>query len=202
VTYGTGAAQDDRRRPSEETLRTVFQEVCKSHGAIADFRARLLALLPIATGSGVFILLGTLNNEKVLAPIGMFGFVTTLGLFLYELRGIEDCTMLRIRAAELEHDLGIAKERSVFDSGNWRRGRVWGAVDEIGAAWIIYPAVLASWAYLAGVGLQSAWSPWPSWLWPWGLAVLYVAVVGLALGLGGDFWLYRGTWRGKKKTLD
>ena len=98
---------DSEKQPTEsatakfsldkETLRLVYQEACKNHGAIADFRGKLLGLLPVASGSGVFILLGTLNNQTVLAPIGLFGVAVTLGLFVYELRGIEDCTMLRRR---------------------------------------------------------------------------------------------------------
>jgi hypothetical protein len=189
---------DSEKQPTEsatakfsldkETLRLVYQEACKNHGAIADFRGKLLGLLPVASGSGVFILLGTLNNQTVLAPIGLFGVAVTLGLFVYELRGIEDCTMLRRRAAEIELGLGIPKQESVFH--NWKRGKL-GLLDEIGASWIVYSAVLLSWAYLAGVGAQARWDPLPQPLpWPWALPIIYLVILVLALGPGRNLWPY------------
>ena len=46
--------QDLTRR--EKILLAEYQEVCKSHSGITDFRAKLLALLPIASGAGVGLL--------------------------------------------------------------------------------------------------------------------------------------------------
>ena len=68
------------------TLRVIYQETCKTHNAIADFRAKLLALLPIASGTGVFLLLGKLNggDRKLLLAVGLFGFIVTFGLFMYD----------------------------------------------------------------------------------------------------------------------
>jgi hypothetical protein len=40
------------------TEEKVFEEVCKMHAGIADFRHKLLALLPVASGAGIFLLLG------------------------------------------------------------------------------------------------------------------------------------------------
>ena len=36
---------------------TLYSGVCQSYQAIDDFRMRLLAMLPLATGTGVFLLL-------------------------------------------------------------------------------------------------------------------------------------------------
>ena len=81
------------------TLRMVYEEICKTHNGIADFRAKLLALLPIASGAGVFFLFDKLNgsDRKLLIAVGLFGAAVTFGLLMYELRGIEDCTVLRRR---------------------------------------------------------------------------------------------------------
>jgi hypothetical protein len=93
---------------SEETLRMQYSEICKSHSAITDFRAKLLALLPIASGSGIFFLL-TKRSEPIdttyLSVIGLFGFLVTLALFIYELRGIQHCKALNDLASRCEFAL-------------------------------------------------------------------------------------------------
>jgi Nickel responsive protein SCO4226-like len=173
-----------------DTVRLIYQEVCKTHASIADFRAKLLALLPLASGTGVFILLGKFNdpgNQELLAPIGLFGIAVTLGLFMYELRGIEDCTMLRSRAKNLEKQLGVSADKAQF--GRWPAGKL-GLVDEIGAGWVVYLAVLASWSYVAGTGFDKGSGGWP---WYWMLGLAYLAVLLLALNpWARKIWMYRG----------
>lgn len=71
---------DDKK----EALRTAYQEVCRSYHAIADFRAKLLGLLPLASGTGIYLL--AKGDTNYLVPLGIFGFVVTLGLFVYEIR--------------------------------------------------------------------------------------------------------------------
>jgi hypothetical protein len=138
----------------------------------------------------VFILLGKFDdpdNQKLLAPIGLFGIAVTLGLFMYELRGIEDCTMLRSRAKSIEEQLGVPVDQTQF--GSWPAGKL-GLVDEIGAGWIIYLAVLASWTYVAGTGFDKGSGGWP---WYWVLGIVYLTVLLLALNpWGRKTWMYRG----------
>ena len=38
-----------------ENVRTVYREPCTSYRAIDDFRMKLLGLLPLATGAGIFL---------------------------------------------------------------------------------------------------------------------------------------------------
>jgi hypothetical protein len=96
-----------------QILLTEYQEVCKSHAGITDFRAKLLALLPIASGAGVGLLViqgqGELTTTEagLLVALGMFGAVVTVGLFLYELRQIDICKQLRNHATWIENQLGI-----------------------------------------------------------------------------------------------
>ena len=47
-----------------ENLRVVYSEVCRSYHAIADFRAKLLALLPIASGAGGLLVLSEKDTVK------------------------------------------------------------------------------------------------------------------------------------------
>ena len=171
----------------DESRRVVYQEICKSHGAIADFRAKLLALLPAASGASVFVLLIKNHTEsfrKLLGPLGLFGFVAIFGLFMYELRGIEDCVTLRKRAEEIEEKLHIPFGESQFHRD---RGKLGGLADEVGAGWIVYTAVLTSWLYVAGKGFdvlgkgfnlneKFGWGAWPLLL-----VIVYLGVLALAL---------------------
>jgi hypothetical protein len=167
------------------TLRMVYQEICKTHNAIADFRAKLLALLPIASGAGVFFLLEKLNGGErwLLIPVGVFGAAVTLGLLMYELRGIEDCTVLRKRGWELEKALMVRWEASQF--AGWTKAGKRNLADEIGAAWIIYTTVIAGWIFVAAAGLSSlskhGWPWWGKLVFGLGLAILYLGVLVWAL---------------------
>ena len=97
----------------QQVLLAEYQEVCRSHAGITDFRAKLLAILPIASGAGVGLLVAPGNGElssteaALLVALGIFGVVVTAGLFLYELRQIDVCKQLRDRATAIENELGI-----------------------------------------------------------------------------------------------
>ena len=127
----------------------LYQQICDSYRAIDDFRAKLLGFLPLVSGGGIFLLLSSSLPKEFLGAIGAFGAVITLGLFTYEIYGIEKCTAL-IKAGQ---DLEAA---SKFDGQFLRRptgilGRTGflSRISEPLAAGIIYPAVLAAWLYLA-----------------------------------------------------
>src|SRR5262249_37250117 len=127
--------------PSDETLRMENCEVCKSHSSITEFRAKLLALLPIASGSGVFLLL-TKRSEPIdatyLYAIGLFGFLITVGLFIYELRGIQHCKRLQQLASHLEEQLHLREAQFIRRP----KARFGGFLGAEGAALIIYPTML------------------------------------------------------------
>jgi hypothetical protein len=179
---GDPVSQTQRNpEPRAGAVDLLYPEVCKSHAGIADFRARLLALLPLASGSGIFLLLKSTNAGPTLTAAGVFGFVVTLGLFLYELRGIEDCVLLRARAEYMErHWLHVPDGCGHYNDRV--RGRLHGLVSEIGAGWVIYTAVMASWLYVAGRGADLDQRLFAGW--PWLLAILAAVVVLLAV----RFW--------------
>jgi hypothetical protein len=124
----------------------TYKELCNSYRAIDDFRAKLLALLPFATGVGAVFLLGNITpeNQKYLEPLGVFGFVVTLGLFAYEIFGIHKCHAL-IKSGKFIEIIQL-KVNGQFKT---RPPSIRGLIDEPFAAGIIYPAVLASWLYIA-----------------------------------------------------
>ena len=160
------------------SLRTAYQEVCKSYQAIADFRAKLLGLLPLASGAGIFLLLNNvvvdpakLNSAaNYLLPIGIFGFVVTLGLFFYELRGIQRCNGLITVGKKIEHALEVEGQFTL------RPPEIAGFIGSTLAARVIYPAVLAAGAFIALVFAQP-------------VAASILAILVFVVGLVGSFRL-------------
>ena len=137
----------------KDTLRFEYGEICRSIHTIDDFRAKLLALLPIASGAGISLLLDkkieSLNTLHIVV-IGILGFLVTLGLFFYELRGIDVCNTLIKRGQLLERELEL--KGCQFINRPLHR---WGFIGMETAGMVVYPAVLGAWLYLVIVGLCS-----------------------------------------------
>lgn len=138
---------------SPESVKALYDRVCESYHAVDDFRMKLLALLPVATGTGVFLLLsgkaeligGNSAGQvpEALGAIGIFGALFTSGLFTYELFGIKKCHYLIEAGKRLEAALGI---RGQFRT---RPRYAAGFLNEPFASSIIYPASMAAWVFLA-----------------------------------------------------
>jgi hypothetical protein len=163
---------DNRPGQAEpETLRQQYADVCKSHDAITDLRTKLLGLLPLAAGTGVFFVLK--DKDKALGPylgaIGLFGFAVTLGLFFYELRGMKECLQLRACGEGLERALGLTEDLNK-SPGRFQTTRPRIIGPQL-AGWMVYPAVLGAWLYISAVGF-----PWPQWV-RLLLPILYIVVV-------------------------
>ena len=136
----------------KQNLRTAYEEVCRLHDGIADFRAKLLALLPLASGAGIFLLVaGDRRPEPAHLPaIGVLGVLVTLALFIFELRGIQRCKGLRDCGKQLECKLlGNAHGLGAFTD---EPAPALGFVRNTAASNLIYSAVGAAWAYVATSG--------------------------------------------------
>jgi hypothetical protein len=143
--------------PGDEAQAAVYERVCESYLAVDDFRMKLLGLLPVATGTGVFLLLNG-NAESLgdrdsgvdtaLMAIGAFGVLFTLGLFAFELFGIKKCHHLIATGQQLERDMELVGQ---FLS---RPEALGGFINEPYASGIIYPASLAAWVFLALAGVS------------------------------------------------
>ncbi len=137
-------------KDTDEELKAFYQEVCTSHQGIADFRAKLLGFLPLASGTGIFLFLNLTSStgtKQYLLPIGVFGFVVTLGLAFYEIRGIQECNSLRRCGYNIEDLLGI------YGQFRLHPPRVYHFIGNTLAASVIYPAVLAAWTSIALVSV-------------------------------------------------
>jgi hypothetical protein len=150
---GAGEEKRTEEWPTRETLVSEYQEICKSHEAIADFRGRLLGLLPLASGTGIVLLVErqpAKDSAAFLVAAGLFGAVVTVGLYLYEKRGMNECLVLRERGAALERRLGVRPAVARFQDNRS------GFVGPQGAGPIVYYAVMAAWLFIALYGLSSS----------------------------------------------
>jgi hypothetical protein len=105
--------------------------------------------------------------------IGLFGALSSIGLFVHELRGITECYMLIEIGKVLEHKLAKPTEGKTppgtFSGRSW-----WGfreLVSRETAALIIYPATIAAWVCVAA---------WP-YLGQFSLPLLLLALVVVAV---------------------
>jgi hypothetical protein len=151
---------------------TIYQQLCTSYHAIDDFRAKLLGFLPLATGTGFLFLFNPMTGgmtywqnvgRSLLLPVGLFGFIITLGLFFYEIYGIRKCADLIYAGQQLEGHMNLV---GPFRS---RKNTALGFINEPVAAGIIYSGVLAAWVglILCSKGYDDA-----SW---WGVGGVFVA---------------------------
>lgn len=133
---------------------TAYQEVCTSYHSIETFRASLLGLLPLASGTGIFFLLNDPQTSirPYFLPIGIFGALVTVGLFFEELRGIQLSVSLRKAGAIIEDTLCPDGQFHYYPSSPFR------LINHFYAAFLIYSTALAGWLYIAFIFLAQAWS--------------------------------------------
>lgn len=122
-----------------------YEECCNSYHRVDDFRAKLLGFLPLVTGAGIFASLSDKNSAKLaefITQIGIFGFIVTLGLLIYELKGIHKCTQFIKRGMNIENKFKTIGQFSDL----WHNGS--NIINEPVAAGLIYSIVLAAWMYI------------------------------------------------------
>jgi hypothetical protein len=126
-----------------------YEEVCKSYHAIHDFRAKLLAFLPLATGLGGVALLSKPELQKFYLSLGVLGALITVGLYIYEARGIQRCHKLKQIAKELEGLLGLNAATAQFSG---EPVPLLNIIREGAAGLVIYLSVFVGWVLVAFYG--------------------------------------------------
>jgi hypothetical protein len=171
---------------TKEQLLAYYGEVCRSHNAITDFRAKLLALLPIASGTGIGLLATQADGEiPTWLPVvlGTFGALVTVGLFFYEFHQMDDCQQLRNHGVWIENQLGIDAGQFRSKRGKLDLRHIWpsnyrardkclrkseregtqppdehepGSVNVRNADYIVYGAVFLAWIAVLAWGITEA----------------------------------------------
>jgi hypothetical protein len=94
--------------PTEDVLKTMYQEVCRRHQSISEFRGKLLGVVPIASGAFIGLIAAKVDwstSGPLLIAAGMVGALVTFGLYLYEAWQSDDCRHLIHHASFLEKEL-------------------------------------------------------------------------------------------------
>jgi hypothetical protein len=131
---------------ASQHIELAYNQLCTSYHNIDDFRARLLGLLPLASGGGIALLASSPGGlpQSFLAPAGVFGFMIVFGLFLFELFGITKCAELIDQGKRLERRMGLSEAQFISRP----QGIVGSLISEPWASAVVYSAVLASWSLL------------------------------------------------------
>jgi hypothetical protein len=132
-------SEENQLNQPPETIRVVYQQICKNHRTIGDFRAKLLVFLPLATA--VAIPLMRLLDDKTRLFLGIFGFLISLGLYFYEFLANLRCEHLIKTGKQLEALLAVSGPYTERPTG------LVGFVNEAYLARVIYSVVLAAWIY-------------------------------------------------------
>jgi hypothetical protein len=146
-----------------------YEQTTAYFHALAETRFKLLALLPIASGTALIVLDPNTRAPLTLA-VGLLGFLASFGLLVYDQRNTELYDRMQRRAKILEAELGFVPYLDEDDKKEWslgpadvklvggafldrpRRGRKFYGLPlwhDFGLA-LVYSATLAGWAYLIG----------------------------------------------------
>jgi hypothetical protein len=171
VAVGVNVGRSEREKPDNEqpSLDTIYQEICNNYRAIDDLRMKLMGALPLASGIGILLPVSRVSNFQewfnewtgfLLLPLGLFGFLITFGLFLFEHRGMQRCMGLIKAGREIEDAVKGGKEapegsflstpdrvrvvsRHPLKEDDKHSSSI--SADARGTARVIYPTVLATW---------------------------------------------------------
>jgi hypothetical protein len=153
-----------------ERWQILYTEVAKAHQATIDFRQKLLAALPVLSGAGIGLLLANTVGPNGLKPwmlvfLGLFGFLVSYGLFMYEARNIQECKCLIERGAALEALAGAPTGQFMFRPPSLAlrkamglKTRKSGKISIQNASRVVYATVMLAWLSLSVGGLVA-------WIW-------------------------------------
>ncbi len=146
---------------ADDRLRLDYEQTTQLMRTLTDIRFKLLAFVPTIAGATVAFV-GTPRASAELVAVGVLGLVSTLGIFLWELRNVQLLDGVVRRAEVLERRLGLA---SVLDGEAASGGMVGerprqtltlfgmlGVRHEHGLG-LVYGAALGGWTYLVVWGL-------------------------------------------------
>ena len=152
----------------ESSMQVLYGEVCNAYHAITEFRGKLLALVPVVSGAGFTLIIGSPGDvdQRLLLPVGIFGLAATVGLFVYELRGIFLCHELRDRGERLERAMQLPEPAGDPIPGHFlerpkshRIRDAWGLLDRRHpimvptASFLVYGSAMLGWLVVSVFGV-------------------------------------------------
>ena len=142
-----GSATSDHKPVAPEKR---YAEICSNIRATDEISFKLLGLVPLVSGAGIFVLLDR-SKQPTWSPMAIFaavfGAVVTFAIYRWEIRNIQTCRWLIDRAAELErNELGLARGQfHARDPAPALFGRKMGKTE---AERLLYWTTIAAWLLL------------------------------------------------------
>ncbi|MGC4072266.1 MAG: hypothetical protein QM760_07080 [Nibricoccus sp.] len=106
-------------KAEDRALLAEYGQVAQQFRKLTDIRFKLLSLLPLSTIGSLVILEKVKDTELIATPIALFGFFTTIAIFIYNLRNDQHYDELVGRAAHIERQLQL------FDGSFAQRPERW-----------------------------------------------------------------------------
>lgn len=147
-----------------DLVQIDYEQTMEQFKVLADIRFKLIAIVPILTGTAIAFFAGANLKPYSTLPLGILGFIATLGMIIYELRNTLYYEMCSTRAVHLESLLrfprfselpgnstepgGVFTER--YKDSNAPQQNLAGIIPvrhHIGLS-LIYGASLAGWSYI------------------------------------------------------
>lgn len=152
-----GSATSDQKPVAAEKR---YAEICSNIRATDGISFKLVGLVPLVSGAGIFVLLDR-SKDLTWSPMAIFaavfGAVVTFAIYRWEVRNIQTCRWLIERAAELErNELGLASGQFYArDPAPVLFGRRMGKTEAERllywttiAAWLLLPVIAAATRHL------------------------------------------------------
>lgn len=131
---------------ADSEKETAYRELSAAFRQLDDFRAKLLGLLPLASGAGIYILLDG-NSSEVPAALAILAAFVTFGLGIHEIRTIFRCKALLKAGRQLEQALNIDPLTGLFQT--YPRQLPYPIISTGVASAVVYGSVLIAWVYTA-----------------------------------------------------
>jgi len=137
-----------------QDLNTIYEKCYDGYQKVDEIRFNLLRFFPLSSG---LTILGSLyivdkNNQSIIIPyhceLGFFGLIVSIGLLIYELKGIEKCTQFIYLGAWIETKMKeniVQKEPTGYFTQLLKGNSI---ITEPLASAFIYSIVLALWTYV------------------------------------------------------
>ncbi len=129
----------------EFDVEKLYLELCANIRRIDDISFKLLGLVPILSGTGVFTLVIKDLGWAITTPLSIIGIVLTFSLWLWERRNIDTCNNFRNAVISIEKRLPKSLPRPFMAVQN-NKPKLFGILaSKTRAENFIYGACLAFW---------------------------------------------------------
>ena len=138
----------------EKDIEALYEKCYDGYHKVDDIRFKLLSFFPLGSGLTIgSIFIKNESGQSALLPyhlaIGIFGIAVSIGLLIYELKGIEKCTQFIFLGAWIEVNKMKDNKIDEYPKGYFIQLLKGSAIiTEPLASAFIYSIVLAAWTYV------------------------------------------------------